>query len=256
MPNPRPYVVASKMDKTVALLTDWQIRKFIPETRTYSPPNLAIMLSLYPEVYVKPDEGGGGARVVSIRKRNGQFVVHYRARKTVFQTQEQVISFLQRLAGGDLLLLQRGIAVLQIDGMPFDVRVCVQKPGHEWLVTGLIAKVAAPGRIVTNRCSGGKALALEEALHKAEASGEDEAAVRQSLAALGRRVAQVLEKKYPALRELGLDVGLDRNLHPWIFEVNTQPRYKNFLYLPDREIYRKIHEYHRTIISSRSSRST
>jgi len=249
MPKSPPYAVASKMDKTVALLTDWQIRKSIPETRPFSPPNLSIMLSLYPEVYVKPDEGGGGARVVSVSKRDGQFAVHYRTRKTAFQTQEQVTGFLQRLARGGLFLLQRGIAVLQIDGMPFDVRVCVQKPGHEWLVTGLIAKVAAPGRIVTNRCSGGKPLALEDALHKAGVSGEDAAGVRQRMAVLGRRVALVLEIKYPALRELGLDVGLDRKVHPWIFEVNTQPRYKNSMQLPDKEIYRQIDEYHRKIIS-------
>jgi hypothetical protein len=213
------------MDKTVVLLADSRLIKYIPETRPFSPLSLAIMLSLYPEVYVKPDVGGGGARVVSIRKSNRQFIVHYRTRKTVFQTQEQVASFLQRLACGDMLLLQRGITVLQIDGMPFDVRVCVQKPGHEWLVTGIIAKVAAPGRIVTNRCSGGRPLALEDALQKAGVGGENVAGVRQSLAVLARRVARVLETKYPALRELGLDVGLDRKVHPWIFEVNTQPRY-------------------------------
>jgi hypothetical protein len=245
----RPYAVASKMDKTVTLLTDLQIRNFIPDTRPFSPLNLARMLSLYPEVYVKPDEGGGGARVASINQQDSRFVVHYRTNKTTYQTQEQVISFLQRLARGDLLLLQRGIAVLQIDGKPFDVRVCVQKPGHEWLVTGLIAKVAAPGKIVTNRCSGGKPLALEKALHKAGISGENKTDVRQNLAVLAGRAALVLETKYPALRELGLDVGLDRNLHPWIFEVNTQPRYKSFLHLPDPEIYRKIDEYHLKITS-------
>lgn len=249
MTNPHPYVVASKLDKTVALLTDWRLRKFIPETRPFSPSNLARMLSLYPAVYVKPDEGGGGTRVASISQLDSQFVVHYRTNKTIYQTQEQVISFLQRLARGDLLLLQRGIAVLQIDGKPFDVRVCVQKPAHEWLITGLIAKVAASGKIVTNRCSGGKPLALEKALHKAGVSGENEADVRQDLAVLARRAALVLETKYPALRELGLDVGLDRNLHPWIFEVNTQPRYKSFVQLPDPEIYRKIDEYHLTITS-------
>jgi len=253
MPRPRPCAVASKLDKTAVLLTDRQLKKFIPETRPFSPANLFAMLSLYPSVYVKPDKGGGGARVVAVSKQGKQFVAHYRTRKTVFQAQEQLVSFLQKLARGDLLLLQRGIEVLRADGMPFDIRVCVQKPANDWLVTGLIAKVAAPGRIVTNRCSGGKAMPLDVALHSAGLSVDAGAAVWRTLAALAERVAQVLETKYPALRELGLDIGLDGNVHPWIFEVNTQPRYKNFKQLPDPEIYRQIDRYHRQIVSPGSS---
>jgi glutathione synthase/RimK-type ligase-like ATP-grasp enzyme len=237
-----PYqIVRSKMDKTRVMLADPQLACYIPETVYYSPQNLARMLSAYALVYVKPDRGRGGERVISIRRSGGEvFQIHFETKILPNQTLKEAVSFVARIAAGSRFIIQQGIEVLQIDKRPCDLRVNIQKPYGRWEVTGLLAKMGPPGKVVTNYCQGGTLVPFKEALQRAGFNTGKISKMEKLLVYLAERAAAVLNKIYPGLRELGVDVALDRGSRPWILEVNTCPQYPRGNPLVDR--------YHRIIV--------
>jgi D-alanine-D-alanine ligase-like ATP-grasp enzyme len=48
---------------------------------------------------------------------------------------------------------------------------------------------------------------------------------------------------YPGMKEIGVDVALDRELRPWILEVNTRPDHCPFAVLQDQTMIRRIVHY-------------
>lgn len=97
-----------------------------------------------------------------------------------------------------------------------------------WETTGLIGRVAQKGKIVTNYHSGGKLTEMLKILRK-----------------LGEDTGRFYHKKYPSFRQIGVDVGLDIHMTPWIIEVNTNPDPYIFKHLSDKSMYRKVLAYRR-----------
>jgi len=123
----------------------------------------------------------------------------------------------------------------------------MQRPNQRWRFTGIAARLAEPKKIVTNRSSGGTIIPYEEAMMQCgiETGPIDE--VRKLITQLSLESATILTGRYHGLRELGIDIGLDQELFPWILEVNTRPVIKLFGQLPDKTMYNRILNYHREI---------
>ncbi|MDB5052987.1 MAG: hypothetical protein JWM44_1037 [Bacilli bacterium] len=73
--------------------------------------------------------------------------------------------------------------------------------------------------------------------------GNKKEAYTQMLGGLGNKIAQHLGNTYPGFKEVGVDIGLDQNLKPWIIEVNSRPDPYIFNQLKDKRMYRKIYRY-------------
>ncbi|MEW5783489.1 MAG: YheC/YheD family protein [Bacillota bacterium] len=231
-----PYqIVRSKMEKTRALLSDPVLARYIPKTELYSPDNLKKMLSDYSLVYVKPDRGSGGGRVISIGLKASKLCrVHYETKIQQDLTMEAVHSFIAGIAGGDRFIIQQGIKLLTIDGKPVDLRIHLQRPYSRWEVTGWLVKIAAPGKAVTNRRRGGKLVDFNTALLRAGLNKSSIVKTANRLSYLCSRTAFVLNRRYAGLRELGVDIALDQNARPWILEVNTRPEFPRGNRIVDR----------------------
>jgi D-alanine-D-alanine ligase-like ATP-grasp enzyme len=114
-------------------------------------------------------------------------------------------------------------------------------------LTGVAAKIAAPGKIVTNFCKGGQPYQAGDAV--CQVCGTDSAPKKiQELNQMAYRVAHVLSKRFKGLRELGIDAGMDNNGKIWIFEVNTRPTYGMFRKLKDLKMYYKIRRNRKQIV--------
>lgn len=140
-------------------------------------------------------------------------------------------------------IIQQGISLMKHGDLPFDLRVLTQKNlQHNWETTGILGRVAAPGKIITNIHGGGQLATFEE-LVLPHLQQDRFKKLRNELYRLGIHTAVQLQTSFPRLKEIGIDIALDEEGRPWILEVNTLPGIYAFGLLPDKGAYRKIKRY-------------
>lgn len=267
--------VSSKWAKTKVILQNRQLSIFIPETRKYRLEDLKELLEMYGTVYVKPDRGTYGSGVMRVERRKVQlspseqqpdyshkhteagedgdaeapaapkvmYILRYAKDAEVFNTPEELHAALLPRINGRVYLIQQGIDLLQHQDRPFDLRVLTQKnPQGSWETTGMLGRVAAPQKVITNYHSGGSIFSVEELFREHMAPDEKTSTIQQ-LKSLGVRIGAQLETAYPGLKELGLDVAMDQHHDLWLLEVNTLPSIIVFKKFPNKAIYRRIQRY-------------
>jgi D-alanine-D-alanine ligase-like ATP-grasp enzyme len=239
--------IASKVLKTMTLERDAWLQQYIPHTVWYNDEQLLSMLHRYGMVFVKPDKGGGGVGIIRVKKlENGlvecKSLYHYKV-IPVNRVPKLVKSYFKP---NKRYLIQQGISLAMIKERPFDIRLMLQRVGQHWELTGIAAKIAAPGKIVTNFCKGGQPYAAELAVQQVCPTNTPQKL--EELKTLAYRVASVMSQRFQRLRELGIDVGLDENGDIWIFEVNTRPTVGMFRKLKNLKMYYKIRRNRRLII--------
>lgn len=239
--------VGSKWKKTQALITDPKVAPYVPITKVMNHGSLRSMLFKFGMVYIKPDYGMHGVGVMRVEKRSGAVPFCYRTGliTRTFSTFDKMYDDIVRMTRGKMYLVQWGIHLRQYGGRSFDLRVLVQcSPQKQWETTGIIGRVAHPRKVVTNYHNGGT-LVLVERLLGAYLPASESARHTNQLKTLGVQVAQQLSKKFPGIKMIGLDIGLDEKLRPWIIEVNTAPDIYIFRKLKDKKDFWKILGYAR-----------
>ncbi|WP_082311041.1 YheC/YheD family protein [Paenibacillus sp. FJAT-27812] len=238
--------VTSKWAKSKIMLRSDYLRQYMPPAKLFTRESLHSMLSEYGMVYVKPVSGTKGNGVIRVERTNTP-ALGYRyqlGKKVMFSpTFGHLYLRLVRQKKNRKYLVQKGIHLLKHQRRRFDIRVMVQKNlRNDWEVTGIIGRLAHPGKIVTNYHSGGTPMALERLMAE-HASPSELEAFNNRLRKLSITVANNLQEAYPNLKELGVDIAIDTKLHPWILEVNTCPDLYIFRKLPDQSVFQKVYRY-------------
>ncbi|WP_138754032.1 YheC/YheD family protein [Paenibacillus sinopodophylli] len=238
--------VKSKWAKTKIMLKSDYLRQYMPATRLFDRATLQSMLNEYGMIYFKPINGTFGNGVTRIeRSTTPGLGYRYQLNTKImyFPTFEQLYQRLVRQKKGRRHIVQKGIHLLRHQKRRFDIRVMVQKDlRNEWEATGIIGRLAHPGKIVTNYHSGGTPMAIER-LMSGHATLTELAAFKNRLRKLSIAIAGNLEAAYPHLKEIGVDIAIDAKLHPWILEVNTLPDPFIFRKLPDQSVFHKVYRY-------------
>ncbi|MCA0756533.1 YheC/YheD family protein [Paenibacillus sp. N4] len=243
--------IADKWSKTLVLLRDEKVRGYVPLTKMLTKDSLSSMLQLYGMVYVKPTRGSLGRGVIKAEllsqggkgasKRSYAYQLGRNRRK--FESYDAFYRSLMKDTQGENYLVQKGIHLLKYKGLPFDIRLMVQrKPQGGWEATGTVGRVAHPGKIVTNGSQGGSIYPTAYLL-KPYASPKARRELLGRMDRIGIDTVKRLYSAYPGIVEIGLDLALDRNLKPWILEVNTVPDPCPFSLLPDQTMLRRIVRY-------------
>ncbi|WP_340025533.1 YheC/YheD family protein [Paenibacillus sp. FSL K6-1096] len=192
------------------------------------------MMDRYPDLILKPCRGSVGNGVMRLtRSSGGRWIWSYspagRGRWFHRPVRPDVLpqALRARLAAVPYLVQER-IPLAEIGGRPFDLRVSVQRGwGGAWQVTGMFAKLAAPGGFVSNIARGGEALKTSLALEKAF-SGEEAARIRMSVLSLSLAIARELEQSLPGLADLGLDIGVTKQGSLYFIECNGRDQRYGF----------------------------
>ncbi|BBI30608.1 hypothetical protein KCTCHS21_00070 [Cohnella abietis] len=218
----------------------------MPTTRSFQRSSVELMLEQYGMIYVKPINGTFGNGVIRIEKNNGAhplFTFQIGESKYSFSEFDSMFRKLLSVKRDKAYIAQQGIHLLKYSGRRFDLRVMVQKnPQSQWETTGMIGRVAHPRKIVTNYHAGGTPMPVTPLL-KESMSSEQVITYQSRLRKLGIDIAKALERRYPRLKEIGVDVAIDHHLKPWVLEVNTMPDPFLFKKLPSRAVFRKIYQY-------------
>ncbi|RED83391.1 YheC/YheD family protein [Cohnella phaseoli] len=238
--------VRSKRAKTEVLLADPSLKVYIPDSDGFDRLTVERMLEKYEMIYVKPINGTFGRGVIRIEKHpasSSPYRLQSGETKYEFPTFDDLFRKLLSVKKPKSYLSQQGIHLLKHHGRRFDLRVMVQKnPQASWETTGMIGRVAHPRKIVTNYHAGGTPKSVP-ALMSAHLSPNQRRSFEARLRKLGVSVAEALERKYPRLKEIGIDIAVDEQHKTWILEVNTLPDPFLFKKLPDKSIFRKMYAY-------------
>jgi glutathione synthase/RimK-type ligase-like ATP-grasp enzyme len=240
--------ISGKWQKTKALLRSKDMKHYIPETKKLNSDNLKQMLEEYKMVYIKPNNGTGGFGVmrVAVKKREGGKACYecrggFRSKR--FSTFGGLYRSLLKRAGKRSFIVQKGVHLLKYHGRPFDIRIMVQQnKAGEWVPTGQVGRVAHPKKIVTNYHNGGRPLPLHRLLASCMGKKKTVATIGE-LNEVSLKAAKSLQTRYKRIKEVGVDIGLDSKLNPWIIEVNTRPDRYIFNQLKDKRMYRRICRY-------------
>ncbi|MEC0227084.1 YheC/YheD family protein [Paenibacillus alba] len=239
----RASTLGSKWVKTKILLLNKELRKFVPETKIYNQTNLQQMLNKHKMVYVKPINGSFGQGVIRVEKNDKKY--RFQAGKIArsFGSFLGLYTSLNKAKLNRSYLVQQGIDLLTYQKNIFDTRIMVQKnPRKTWEATGYIGRVAHPKKIVTNFHNSGKPLPLELLLNSYLKNPLKKEYIK-NLQHLGHQIAKHYQKTYPRFKEIGVDIGIDKQLKPWVLEVNTAPDPFIFNQLKDKKMFFKVLRY-------------
>jgi hypothetical protein len=224
------------------------LRLYTPETKKWSKAVLQDMLRCHRMVYVKPNRGAKGIGVMRVEIKYAEGTTSYVCRVGTlvaeFRSFGELYTFIRSRIRQTPYLVQQGIWLTRHDDRPFDLRLMVQRnPRGKWKATGIVARVAAPDRIVTNGSQGGISFPAGEALAGYWTDEEEKQRHFRKWKRLGRLSAKHMQKKFPNLKEIGLDLGLDETLKPWILEINFRPDPVPFAKLSNHGMLFKIVKY-------------
>lgn len=215
----------SKYRIAALLAGDSSLRPYLPDTMPYSPARLAAAMGKYPALFIKPSSGSVGDGIVKLtRLGSGRWLVHWQKPQKLSAAGARAL--VHRVSGGKPYLIQEAVPLSLYNGRPYDIRVSVQK-GHSgaWQVTGMVGKVAAPGRHVTNVAKGGRVKRCETLFRE---SGLPPAKTGHEVARVALHIAACLGRHLPHLADLGLDMGVERNGRVKFIEMNGRDQRYSF----------------------------
>lgn len=221
----------SKHDVHGLLLYENSLLPHLPDTMLFNEQEpFMTFLNQHPMSYLKPSSGSQGRNICKLTESTGRWIIEHAGTEHnahTIETKEKLFIALKKFCRNQTYILQKGISLLEIDQKLVDFRILLHKNGqHRWKVTSMVARIGDPGNIVSNLAQGGVmkngADFLKEIFDHQEAGR-----LYQNLIRLAKKTACALDDNHPELfGELGIDLALDMDKHPWIIEVNSKPSKK------------------------------
>ncbi|AIQ54627.1 YheC/YheD family endospore coat-associated protein [Paenibacillus sp. FSL R7-0331] len=209
------------------------LRGFLPDSAA-GLSGLKTMMRRYPDLILKPCRGSVGKGVMRLSRRGERrWIWSYLpsgTRRWMHRAvnPEALPRALRARLSAMPYLVQERIPLAELNDRPFDLRVTVQRGwGGDWQITGMFAKLAAPGGFVSNIARGGEAYSSSSVLEQLF-GGETAASIRMSVEALSVMIARQLERSLPGLADIGLDIGVTRDGRLYFIECNGRDQRYGF----------------------------
>jgi glutathione synthase/RimK-type ligase-like ATP-grasp enzyme len=228
--------------KHESLWSEPELRTYLPETELFSPEAFIQMIKRHSVLFLKPDLGMRGQGVLKVTLEGETCIIRTASNTSSYRNLKSAALKLEQLTEGKRYIVQQGIDLIRIKGHPVDFRVLLlKKRNGEWKLFGVMGKVAAPNRFVTNYSRGGKAIRLHQALEQTFGpEKQDEAKWDERIHEMSIKISNAMKKHFPNIAELGLDVAIDTQQRIWLIEANTRPQYQLFRHHSDPNLFHRI----------------
>ncbi len=134
------------------LVTDPQLKRYLPETKDLTPENFKGMLQKYNTLFVKPSNGSLGKGIIKVTRNSGgavSFVIYGKGKvKNYAENAEEFFKKTIRIRGDKPYIVQQGLNLALYKGATFDLRIIYQKNKEgNWQLGKKFVRVA-PGEAV------------------------------------------------------------------------------------------------------------
>jgi glutathione synthase/RimK-type ligase-like ATP-grasp enzyme len=218
------------------LSTHEALAPHLPEMHQLGLETLQEMLTRYSRVFIKPDHGSLGRKIVVVT-RSGNHFLFRRGRGTLQVMVKDLNGVINRLPKltRDVYLVQQGLNLCRYRGRRRDFRLIMQRNGTgRWLITKFFARVAPGGQLVANISAGATGLPAGRSLRRCFSAAKTKSILKE-MKQVTRLVCHTLtEVMDDRLGELGIDLGVDTGGHVWIIEVNSKPHRKVYDTMDDK----------------------
>ena len=195
----------------------------VPTATVQSPDQLIDEVARYKKIVVKPEFGGQGRGIIFLAAKGNGFFVNADGISKDFTTAE-LKAFIARRLEAESHIVQQYVASRTARGQPFDVRVHVRRDGDaEWQHVYSYARIGTGTSIAANLATGG---ALAKPIYFLKHRfGAAAGKAMGRLAAIATQFPPLFQTLFPGriIPALGIDVGLDDDGRPRLFEVNSNP---------------------------------
>lgn len=202
------------------------LKKYLPDTVSFSKKNLRKMLNRYKEVYVKGTISGQGRHVIQvIQTLDNKFQCkYYKSELKTYSTDSliKVIKRLKKILNGKEAIIQQKI---ESPNKKVDLRLEVQRNKHNNIeIVGAAVRVGDKKVPILNTRSQPTIYNLESFFSEQLNYSSDELkSLQQELTTLVTAVFLTLEEKYGTFVEMGIDIMLDQNHDLYLVESNPTP---------------------------------
>jgi hypothetical protein len=208
------------------LQADPHLLPHLPETMALTSPHLRMMMNKYDRLILKPNSSSLGRGLMKLQFVNGDWFITYPSKKSKsgYRTKPMKTGILpaavKTLTAKETYLVQEYIPLAKYQNRPFDLRVSVQRnETGRWQVTGIIARVAAGQKFVTNLARGGHSYTMQKVLSSALPHVSHHTLI-QRVHHLTLQIASRLQIELPYVADIGLDIGITEDGFPQFIECN------------------------------------
>jgi hypothetical protein len=225
-----------KMIKHKELLQRSELHPYLPETHWLTPSSTLRMMRTYSSLFIKPNHGSGGSGIIRAKRTQKGYEVRCGQSHKHVGTNSLYKAIQSYRKPSQQYLVQRGLQLAQYDGSIFDIRIYMQKPESKWIISGMVSRVAAPNQFVTNYHKGGHAEPLHNVLSTLLANNSSKVNdCLNRITKVSYIIAETINKRH-SIRELGIDLAIEKNGRLWIIEANSKPGHMLFTQLPDKSM--------------------
>lgn len=174
---------------------------------------------------LKPIKGSQGSNIYFIDSSTENIKINFEGK---INNDVDLDSFYNEIIRGKNFIIQKYISSKTVNNAPFDIRIHVQRDGNNnWFNTKTYVRVGTNSGLTANIATGGGIANFRPfIISRYDKKSED---VFSKIKDITKNLPEMFQKFYSKdIDALGIDLGVDDDGNPWIFEINSFPGTKFF----------------------------
>ncbi|WP_246234438.1 YheC/YheD family endospore coat-associated protein [Bacillus aquiflavi] len=220
------YGLPNKLKQYETLRKYQEIKPYIPPAEPIlHAENVIDYLEKQKKIIIKPINGSSGHGLYLLEKYDDGIVVKTEKQQLVSRfslNKEKMMILLNKLLKQRQYLVQPYFKLSDELLRPFDIRVLLQKDKNgQWTERGRGVRVGKENGLLSNLSAGAKVISFETWIKNKNPLFKH--FICTEINEILSKLPIILEKEFPQLFELGMDIGVAKDGAIWILDINSKP---------------------------------